>query len=117
MHCQYLLIFHSPTMPPYFNESLLYSFPALMNRTNLITDVQEAQSAMATILNESKVGLDLEGMDLGVDGKVSLVSLALQNGKIFIFDVYSCPLIMFDGKLHEVLESDRILKVTLMTVC
>ncbi|KAI5734503.1 uncharacterized protein LOC103512274 isoform X2 [Diaphorina citri] len=84
---------------------------SLMNRTNLITDVQEAQSAMATILNESKVGLDLEGMDLGVDGKVSLVSLALQNGKIFIFDVYSCPLIMFDGKLHEVLESDRILKV------
>lgn len=84
---------------------------ARMNRTHVISDVQEAQVTMVTILKESKVGLDLEGMDLGIDGKVSIVTLALPNGNVYIFDVYSCPMIMFDGKLHEVLESDRILKV------
>uniref|UniRef100_A0A8D9APH0 Transcriptional activator protein Pur-alpha n=1 Tax=Cacopsylla melanoneura TaxID=428564 RepID=A0A8D9APH0_9HEMI len=84
---------------------------SLMNRTRVIADVQESLSVTATILNESKIGLDLEGMDLGVDGQVSLVTMALQNGNIYIFDVYSCPMIMFDGKVHEVLESERILKV------
>lgn len=84
---------------------------ALLGRTQVISDVQEAHSAISSILNESKVGLDLEGMDLGVDGKVSIVTVALPSGSVFIFDVYSCPMIMFDGRLHEVLESDRILKV------
>lgn len=84
---------------------------SLQNRTNVISDVQEAQAATASIAKQNKIGLDLEGMDLGVDGKVSIVTIALQNGTIFIFDVYSCPLIMFEGKLKEILESDKILKV------
>lgn len=56
------------------------------------------------------VGIDLEGINLGVRGKITLIQMAKQSGLSYIFDLISCPAMI--TTLKTLLESPRVIKVS-----
>lgn len=56
------------------------------------------------------VGLDCEGINLGVKGQLTLLQLATMTGFSYVFDLISCPA-MIDAGLKKLLESPDIVKV------
>jgi len=81
-------------------------------RVEVIVDLETADARCSPFLENTSttVGLDCEGIDLGLNGKVTLIQMACSNEKVFLFDVLTCPAIL-NGKLKAVLESPNVVKV------
>lgn len=75
----------------------------------LIADEGQARSVAERLMQETQLGMDCEGVNLGVDGEVTLIQIVNSNGEIFLFDVLACPEI--PQILKPVLESPSIVKV------
>jgi len=75
----------------------------------LIVDVELAKSTVGQLMQESHLGMDCEGVDLGVHGQVTLIQIVNSNSEIFLFDVLVCPEIA--PILKPLLENPSIVKV------
>ncbi|KAN0055588.1 hypothetical protein ACTA71_008704 [Dictyostelium dimigraforme] len=69
--------------------------------------------AIHEIKKEKLIGLDIEAIEMGKKGDISLVQISIPSGRIFIFDI-----ILMGGNqtpfkygLKEILESKKILKI------
>jgi hypothetical protein len=79
-----------------------------MNLT-LIKDEYAVVSACQEIKSFGLIALDLEGKSLGQkEGEISLIQIALENGRVYLFDLAGC------NKLHpylkKILEDESIKK-------
>lgn len=77
----------------------------------LISNLEVADLKCETLLSETFIGLDCEGVDLGREGKLCLITVIRKDSQVYIFDVFTCPAILEKGKLKTVLESPNITKV------
>lgn len=81
----------------------------VLENTILVTEEEECLEACEVIKKEKIIALDCEGFNLG-RGIISLIQIALINGKVYIFDIYELPRMISCG-LKEIIESENILKV------
>jgi len=80
-------------------------------KVEVISKLTLANQLCETILEqETTVGLDCEGINLGHSGKLTLIQIVNSRSEVFIFDIWMCPHIL-EGKLRAVLQSPDILKV------
>ncbi|KYQ99862.1 hypothetical protein DLAC_11563 [Tieghemostelium lacteum] len=77
----------------------------------LIDKVSQIRAALNHIKKEKLIGLDLEGLEMGKKGNLSLVQISTENGRVYLFDIVSLGYNVFRFGLKEVLESREILKV------
>ena len=100
----------------------------LFQNTRVICSVKECQMVVDDLIGRVKhlqgsqnsdwpftddkvvVGLDCEGINLGVKGQLTLLQLATMTGFSYVFDLISCPA-MIDAGLKKLLESPDIVKV------
>ncbi|XP_037030004.1 egalitarian protein homolog isoform X2 [Bradysia coprophila] len=61
--------------------------------------------------DQALVSFNCKGSRAGVYTEMTLLELGTPNGQTFLFDVLTCPRIMTDGGVKELLVSDRIVKV------
>ncbi|RZC37667.1 uncharacterized protein BDFB_011183 [Asbolus verrucosus] len=98
----------------------------LFQNTRVICSVRECQMVIEDIMGKVKggqspddwpfaddkvvVGLDCEGINLGVKGQLTLVQVATMTGFSYVFDLISCPG-MIEAGLKKLLESADVIKI------
>ncbi|GBP87719.1 Egalitarian protein homolog [Eumeta japonica] len=82
----------------------------------VIANVRDCVTLMDSILNpkrnsKSIVSFDCEGINLGLKGVLTLCQIATLNGEVYILDIMTCPALVVEGKIKELLESETVVKV------
>lgn len=104
----------------------------VLQSTRVVSSIKESAAIVSDILSSQRVvSFDLEGVNVGGNNgevpvfltvyltnkltlssfKVTLAVLGLSTGLIYIFDLITCPAIMTQGLLANLLESKDIVKV------
>lgn len=58
------------------------------------------------------IGVDCEGVNLGIKGQLTLIQIATVTGHVYIFDLISCP-DMMNSALRDLFENQNVVKVKL----
>jgi exonuclease 3'-5' domain-containing protein 1 len=84
----------------------------VLAQTTIVDNLEDAKRVIERITRESNtvLGLDLEGVNLGRGGTITLVQISTKDQEVFIFDVYRTLRIM-EEVLKPILESPDIFKV------
>jgi exonuclease 3'-5' domain-containing protein 1 len=100
----------------------------LFQNTRVICSVRECQMVIEDIMGKARsaqgyaesdwpfagdkivVGLDCEGINLGVKGQLTLLQIATMSGFSYVFDLISCPG-MIEAGLKRLLESTDVVKI------
>jgi len=91
---------HEPAALPYVQD---FSF---------IDTVSDCRAAASSLMKEVEIGVDLEGVDVGRCGKISLVQVSTHAGCVFLFDITSIGSAAFEaGGLQELFQSAEVRKV------
>jgi hypothetical protein len=80
----------------------------------VIEKMAHAQAVCKKLLTKcSMIAIDIEGMNLGRSGTVSLVQVAVNENEVYCFDILALGDAIFSTKegLGEILESEKILKL------
>uniref|UniRef100_A0A182K9Q5 3'-5' exonuclease domain-containing protein n=1 Tax=Anopheles christyi TaxID=43041 RepID=A0A182K9Q5_9DIPT len=88
----------------------------VLQNTRVISTVKESLFVTNAIMKSSLeeqaiVSFDCEGINLGVRGQITMVQLGTTRGEAFIFDIATCPDMVVEGGLKEILESEKVIKV------
>ncbi|XP_058054811.1 uncharacterized protein LOC131206312 [Anopheles bellator] len=88
----------------------------VLQNTRVIATVKESLFVTNAILRsaleeQAIVSFDCEGINLGVRGQITMVQLGTTRGEAFIFDIATCPDMVVEGGLKEILESEKVVKV------
>ncbi|XP_015916555.1 egalitarian protein homolog [Parasteatoda tepidariorum] len=85
----------------------------MMKRVKIVTKTKECNAIVKYILSQKEkiFSFDGEGVNLGPSGPITLLQFATLEENIFLFDLLSCPQLIEDGGLKDLLESDDVLKV------
>lgn len=89
-------------------------FSKIMKTVKIITKVKECGAVVKQLLSStdySVISIDGEGVNLGPSGPITLLQIATENEDIFLFDLLSCPQMMVEGNLRDILECKTITKV------
>lgn len=79
------------------------------NKKNFLLNQAVSTNHSPYASNKLVIGVDCEGVNLGVRGDVTLIQIAIDDG-IYIFDVLKCPNVL-DFGLKQILEDNDIIKV------
>ncbi|CAL1267152.1 unnamed protein product [Larinioides sclopetarius] len=85
----------------------------MIKKVKIVTKTKECSSVVKYIMSmkEKVISFDGEGVNLGPSGPMTLLQFATTEENVFIFDLLSCPQLMEDGGLKDLLESEEVLKV------
>lgn len=86
---------------------------AMLVETVLVDTVEKCQNAVAKLLEEKQVAIDIEGVDLSRAGEVCLIQMCgASSPAVYLFDIYTLKDHAFDeGGLKNLLESEQVTKV------
>ncbi len=78
-----------------------------------MTSLIDAQSICNSLMTQTQmIAIDIEGVDLNKGGDISLLQIALNETKVFCFDILTLGKTVFSWiYLGQVLESDKIYKL------
>lgn len=90
----------------------------MMKRVEVVTKTKQCVSVVRYImgLKDKIIAFDGEGVNLGPAGPITLLQFATTEEDIFLFDLLSCPQLIEEGGLKDILESDDIIKVCLFHI-
>lgn len=88
----------------------------ILQSTTVIANTRECATLMDTILypkrnTKSIISFDCEGINLGLKGVLTLCQIATMNGEVYILDIMTCPNMVVEGKIKELLESENVIKI------
>lgn len=84
----------------------------VIQSAKIIRSLEEGRSLCENILkSHDVVALDVKGMNLGVEGRITSIHLNTMDCNPLVFDLMTLPTLLTEGRLKEILESDRIVKV------
>lgn len=90
-------------------EALKYR---VLQVSRVVVSPRESAQIVEDILRKGQpIGFDGEGVNLGPKGQLTLVQVSTVSGQVIIFDVQTCPALMGQGGLKQLLESEHIIKV------
>ncbi|XP_037872227.1 egalitarian protein homolog [Bombyx mori] len=84
--------------------------------TTVITSVRECATLIDSIMAPKRnakniVSFDCEGINLGLKGVLTLCQIATLNGEVYTLDIMTCPGMINEGKIKELLESEHVIKI------
>ena len=80
--------------------------------SRVIVKVSESSQVVEEILQAGQpIGLDLEGVNLGPKGRLTLVQVGTMAGQVILFDVQANPALFAQGGLSRLIQSENIVKV------
>eukprot|EP00928_Gymnodinium_smaydae_P076787 TRINITY_DN59871_c0_g1_i1.p1 TRINITY_DN59871_c0_g1~~TRINITY_DN59871_c0_g1_i1.p1 ORF type:complete len:508 (+),score=44.36 TRINITY_DN59871_c0_g1_i1:112-1524(+) len=78
----------------------------------IIDDLLSCADTVGVFLEQDTVALDMEGVDLGRRGRLSIVQVATQDGHVFFFDILKLGQSAFEeGRLRVLLQSESVTKI------
>lgn len=77
----------------------------------VIEDVPRCRTVVDLLERESVLGVDCEGVSLGVEGPLTLVQVGDSAGHVYLFDILKNKRLLTQGKLGTLLESQNVVKV------
>ncbi|KAI5735350.1 hypothetical protein M8J77_017245 [Diaphorina citri] len=83
----------------------------VLQNTKVITNIKECSSVVEELMRNELVTFDCEGINPGIKGQITLFSLGLLSGQVYIFDLVTCPEVVGTGGLSKLLESENVIKV------
>lgn len=84
----------------------------VLQNTKVITSIKECCSVVEELLRSELVTFDCEGINPGIKGQITLISIGLLSGQVYLFDLITCPEVVTVGGLSKLLESDSVIKVS-----
>ena len=84
------------------------------NSIKIVTDISECKDIVKELLREKCVAVNGEGINMGYNGPMTLITVCKENGQAFIFDVYQKKELFKEGELKEILKSLEVKKVGLI---
>lgn len=88
----------------------------VLQNTRVIATIRESSFVTEAIMKSAHnsqvvVSFDCEGINLGSKGQLTLLEIGTTRGEAFIFDILTCPELLVEGGLKNLLESDKVIKV------
>ncbi|XP_056009724.1 uncharacterized protein LOC130051611 isoform X2 [Ostrea edulis] len=77
----------------------------------IVVQTSHCRQVVSTLSRESVLAVDCEGIQLGVDGPLTLVQVGTYSGAVYLFDIHENKNLLIDGRLKSLLESSEIVKV------
>ena len=79
----------------------------------VIDNVGRCRQVVDILSREMVLGVDCEGISLGVEGPLTLIQVGNCSGEVYLFDILKNKELLSKGKLGDLLESDNTVKVTI----
>ncbi|XP_065215833.1 egalitarian protein homolog [Planococcus citri] len=85
----------------------------LLQSSKIIVNPRECTLIIEDIFKQENpvVSFDCEGINIGVKGQITLFQICTTKENVYVFDIVTCPLLINNGGLQRLLESENILKV------
>lgn len=85
----------------------------LLQSSKIIASSRECASVIEDIFKSDNpvVSFDCEGINIGIKGQITLFQICTTKENVYVFDIVTCPLLMNNGGLQRLLESESVLKV------
>ncbi|XP_061170205.1 uncharacterized protein LOC133179465 [Saccostrea echinata] len=77
----------------------------------VIEDICRCRQVVETLSLEQVLAIDCEGIQLGVDGPLTLVQVGTYSGEVYLFDIHANRELLKKGRLGYIMESKDIVKV------
>ena len=85
---------------------------SMVEEPNLLITEAEIRDALAEINRETLIALDLEGVNLGRSGEITLIQIAINSTReVFLFDLVLAECNIFECGLKDILENVNIKKL------
>jgi exonuclease 3'-5' domain-containing protein 1 len=84
-----------------------------MSEPEVVCKNKRCREIVRELKKSDVISVDAEGVNLGKEGPLTLLQIGTIDGQVYLFDVHMNPDIFRRGKLIEILQSDKILKVSL----
>jgi exonuclease 3'-5' domain-containing protein 1 len=78
---------------------------------NFIDTNEAVEYTCSNLFRKKQVAIDLEGVDLGRTGTISVITIATNENEIFIFDITTLGEEAFKSGLRRLLEDSRVKKI------
>jgi len=105
-------VYQPPHLQAHQGESREAVKQRVLAVSRVVVSAREAAAVVEELLRAGQpVGFDGEGVNLGPKGQLTLVQISTVGGQVIIFDVQTCPALMTQGGLKQLLESEHIPKV------
>ncbi|XP_076238381.1 egl_like_exo domain-containing protein [Calliopsis andreniformis] len=91
----------------------------VLQQTRVVVSPKESLQIIEDIINPRKpppdgkvvVSFDCEGINLGVNGQLTLIQIGTMSGQAYVFDLFTCPNLVQAGGLQKLLEHPNVTKV------
>lgn len=92
----------------------------ILQSATVIASIKECSNLVESLINPRQrgnrtvhniVSFDCEGINLGLKGVLTLCQIATMTGEAYIFDILTCPGMVAEGGLTDLLESESVVKV------
>lgn len=89
----------------------------IIQQTTMVVNPKESLQIVDNIIKTSVlngktvVSFDLEGINIGAKGQLTLAQIGTVNGQAYIFDLFTSPNLMLAGGLIRLLQDENIIKV------
>lgn len=87
----------------------------ILQSTVVITSVKDCATIVDRIMSPkvrggkpAAISFDCEGINLGLKGQITMFQIGTLNNEAFVFDLISCPNMVTEGGLKDLLESDVV---------
>lgn len=82
-----------------------------MSEPEVVCKNKRCREIVRELKKSDVISVDAEGVNLGKEGPLTLLQIGTIDGQVYLFDVHVNPEIFRRGKLIEILQSDKIVKV------
>lgn len=84
-----------------------------MSEPEVVCKNKRCREIVRELKKSDVISVDAEGVNLGKEGPLTLLQIGTIDGQVYLFDVHINSEIFRRGKLIEILQSDKIVKVSL----
>ncbi|CAC5368061.1 EXD1 [Mytilus coruscus] len=84
---------------------------ASSNNVEIITDTDKCLPIVEHLSMFDFIALDAEGINLGKEGPLTLLQIGTVDDKVYLFDIASNKDLFWKGKLKDILQSKKLVKV------
>lgn len=81
------------------------------NLPTIIDKRSTCEDVLQDLEREPYLAVNAQGVNLSKTGPVTLLQIGTKDGQVYLFDVHTEPMILQEGGLKSILESDSIVKV------
>lgn len=80
-------------------------------QTELVTELNRCDEIVSSLMNESEVAVDAQGVNLGTTGPLTMLQVGTREGRVYVFDAHTNKFLFGTGYFKTLLETKKVVKV------